>query len=198
MKNLRRYELLVYLVIVANILGTVTGYYYYKEQLLASPLRFWIFISDCPNYTLLFALSLSLLLLNKKHNLFNFIVAIGTAKYGFWTMFAILFYSGHFLSPEYRLLYILLFFLHFGMMVEPVLILHKIEARGSYVIIALFWFLLNDSFDYILATHPWLPNSLAKLNIVAAVTTISTIVFTYIIYYLCRRRESILKGLLPI
>jgi uncharacterized membrane protein YpjA len=159
-------------------------------QFAATPVALWFFVSDCPNYTLFFALALLFLLMGKRYDLYYYLASVGTAKYGFWTLFAILFYRDYFLSSENRLLYTGLFISHFAMMLEPLAILHRVRVRGWYIPVCLAWFLLNDYFDYILGVHPWVPNH--SIPTLMWATVGMSLGFTLLIYHLTRRTKRAL------
>ncbi len=187
-----RNRTIIHAIILINLLGTVLGFAYYKDQLLETPVRLWPFVPDCPNYTLLFAISLFFLLQDKRHDLYNFIASIGIMKYGFWTLFVTLLYSDYFLSPGNKLFYLVLFLLHFGMLVEAVLIFHKIKVRGIFIPLALSWFFLNDLFDYSLtfSTHPWLPYSAPPFSTISKATLLMSLVFTLLVYFMCKKTQK--------
>jgi len=170
---------------VVDLLGTLAGFYYYKEQFAATPPRLWFFVSDCPNYTFLMAVSLFTLLKGKRYHLYNYLVSVGTAKYGFWTLFAVLFYREYFLAPENRLLYTGIFISHFAMMLEPVVILHKVRVRWWYIPASLAWFFLNDFFDYGVGVHPWVPEH--SISTLMWATVGMSIGFSLVLYYAVKR-----------
>jgi uncharacterized membrane protein YpjA len=151
-------------------------------------MELWPFVSDCPNYTLLFATVLFCLLKGKRYHLYSYLVSVGTAKYGFWTLFAILFYRDYFLSPENRLLYSGLFISHLAMMLEPLVILHKVRVRWWYIPVSLAWAFTNDAFDYIVGVHPWVPGH--GMGTLFGATVAMSIGFTFFVYYLIRRTEK--------
>lgn len=168
-------------------MGTVAGFYYYRWQFAATPIRFWFFVPDCPNYTFLFATTLILLLYKKRYDLYYYLVSVGTAKYGFWTLFAILFYRDYFLSPDNRLLYASLFISHFAMMVQPVVILHKVRVRGWFIGVSLLWAFTNDYFDYVIGVHPWVPEH--SLKVLMRATVFMSIWATLAMYYLIKKTK---------
>lgn len=174
--------------ILINILGTLAGFMYYKNQFAITPKSLWVFVSDCPNYTLLFGLALIFLLSGKRYDLYYYIVSVGTAKYGFWTLFAILFYRDYFLSPKLIPLYAALFASHFAMMLEPVVILHKVRVKQWYILPCLGWFLFNDYMDYVVGVHPYVPNR--DLDILMWATVGMSVGVTGIMFYLFKKTEG--------
>ncbi|MFQ6105524.1 MAG: DUF1405 domain-containing protein [Candidatus Hydrothermarchaeaceae archaeon] len=164
-----------------NLLGTLFGFLYYRAMLSAAPLWLWVFIPDSPMSTLLFGVSIFLILIGKKRNILSFVSCVYVMKYGFWTIFVILFYPEHFLSPANFYFSILMILLHFGMLVEPLLILHTIEVRKSYLTFSVLWFLLNDYFDYIVGTNPLAGYHFQSMGVVAIVSATSSFVFPFFV-----------------
>jgi len=187
----------IYAIIVVNLLGTILGFVYYKNQLFDTSPTLWLFVPDCPIYTLLFAVSLLLLMQDIRWDLYNFVVSIGVMKYGFWTLFTTLLYSEFFLSPSRMTFYSVLFIFHFGMMAEALLLFHEIEVKRTFIPLSLFWFLLNDIFDYsqTFSTHPWLPYSVTMLSTISKAAFAMSFFFTFFAYYVCKStRKPILFG----
>jgi uncharacterized membrane protein YpjA len=54
--------------IIASLAGTAFGFYYYYDQLVASPLWQWPFIPDSPIATALYALALILISIKRRSN----------------------------------------------------------------------------------------------------------------------------------
>jgi uncharacterized membrane protein YpjA len=173
---------------VINLLGSGFGYYYYKSLLAASPLWLWIFIPDSPNSTLLFSLAIFLILMGRGSSTLSALGSVYVMKYGLWTMFVILYYSEYFLSPPLTGYYWLMFWLHFGMVIEPVVILHTLEKGKRVLLIPLIWLLINDFFDYGLGTTPLLRLPLESPGMVALFSLGETILFSVLVYALAGSR----------
>lgn len=172
---------LLFAVMLANLAGAAFGFLYYKMMFAALPLKYWIFVPDSPLSVLIFSLSIFLILAGKKKNILSFAACVYVMKYGFWTMFVILFYSEHFLSPSNAPFYWLMFVLHFGMLLEPVFILHMIEPKREHLLLLL-WFLLSDYADYWLGTTPLSMFSFSRIEVVRNVSVASSIIFTLMVY----------------
>jgi len=178
------YRLLLALVMVVNIFGVVFGFYYYQDLLLSSPLWALPFIPDSPLSTLLFALSIFLLLIGRKSDVITALASVYVIKYGLWTMFVILYYSYYFLTPALADYYWLMFVLHFGMVLEPVLILHTIRRSRLVFFVPLTWLLLNDIIDYRLGMNPLVQFSLPDLGFVGLLSVAGTVVLSFLVYAL--------------
>ncbi len=159
------------IIAIINAGGTAFGFYYYRYQLADSEPWLWIFIPDCPLYTLLFIVWYSVRLTGRKNHLFSLITATGLMKYGFWTIFVIALYRDYFLSYNFPL-YASLFLLHIGMAVESILILPEAGTKKWQIFAVLLWFLLNDYADYYLNTYPYIPVSF--LDLIRNITIVST------------------------
>ncbi len=187
---MRRYRLLILIVMLINLLGTFFGFLYYGYMFEIFPKKLWVFIPDSPGSTLLFAAALGFILIGKKKDMLSFLASVSVMKYGFWSMFTILFFPDYFLSPSNRVFYYVMFFLHFGMLIEPILVVHTIDFKKRYLIISAFWFLLNDYFDYVVGVNPITTYGFSDMDTVAAVSVVSTGVFCVFMYYLTTKRSA--------
>lgn len=176
---------LLFLIFVINILGTIFGFIYYQYLFKVVPEKYWIFVPDSPLSTLLFASAILLILFGRKSDFLSFIGSASVIKYGLWTMFVIVYFPDHFLAPGQKEFYYLMFFLHFGMVVQPVILLNTIEYRKHYLIFTLLWFLTNDYFDYVIGIGPLSTHGLS-LNVVGDVTVVLSFVSVLGAYWLGR------------
>ena len=173
----------IWFVIVINFGGVIYGWFYYEYQLISSPPYLWIFIADCPNSALFVAVSLILIVKDRKNDVLNFFASCNALKYGIWTCFVILLYHRYFLSPERRLLYSCMFISHTLLALEAIPLAYTVKFNRKCVI-TLFWLLLNDFMDYVIGTHPYMP--LEKIGLVAEFTiflSFFSFIFCYSISY---------------
>ena len=172
-------------IIIINVAGTLIGFYYYWDQLVSSSPVYWIFIPDCPLYTMLAAAILAVYVSKRRSSdLVNFITAIGLAKYGTWTVFVILAFAGFYFSIDSSF-YSLLVLLHVAMAVEfilPVMLIRQLKPR--FIAVALMWFFANDYADYFLGTHPPIPPG--DITQIAIFTFLLTPVFIIVAYAAAR------------
>ncbi|MFQ6051085.1 MAG: DUF1405 domain-containing protein [Candidatus Hydrothermarchaeota archaeon] len=156
-------KLLLVIVLVLNLLGTAFGFYYYEYQFRTSPVYSWIFIPDCPLYTLLFSIILIIFLVkNRLFEFLNILTFVGLIKYGSWTVSAIALYSDYFLSQNFSL-YSILFFAHIGMALESLVLYPILNPSKKTIALVFSWFLINDTSDYAFGTLPYLPSN-AHIN----------------------------------
>lgn len=187
---------ILFLLIIANLAGTLFGIYYYIPQLLASEMFFWPLIPDSPTATILFVLSLVLIAknnFNKKKGLKNIIYGlafVGNIKYGIWTGFVLIEFMPQFLSINGTLMYSFLLLSHLGMFLQAFLILPYIDYSDN-VLIAPILYLFNDLVDYSFQIHTSLPEAQSIESKVAFVAYGLT-VFSGLLLYL-KDRHGISK-----
>ena len=168
-------------IIIINVVGTVIGFYYYWGQLVSSSPVYWIFIPDCPLYTLLTAAILAVYVTTRRSSdLVNFITSVGLAKYATWTVFVVLTFAGFYFSVDSSL-YSVLVLLHVAMAAEFILPLMLIRnLKKSYIVVALTWFFANDFADYYLGTHPPVPTTdVTQITIFTFLLTPAFVILAY-------------------
>jgi uncharacterized membrane protein YpjA len=197
-------RLLFWFIILANLGGAAFGFLiYYGKQLSSTSPLLWLFVVDCPLYALLFAVAFffraeprPVLLrawLGRVPDLswLWFLVFVGALKYGFWTVFVLTAYPPYYFTPEAGLLYAVLYGAHLFLIFETVLLVGRIRVREAFLPLSLAWFLANDLSDYLLGTHPPLPES--SLAFMFPATAIMTVVFTLLAYLVLGRYSREMK-----
>jgi uncharacterized membrane protein YpjA len=150
-------KMLIFLILV-NICGFFAGIYYYYIQLSMTPAYFWIFVIDCPLYTLLMAVVLVMKLKEKRSDVLNFLTSAGLIKYGLWTGIVVFLYRDLFFAVN-PVIYSLLFPLHIGMILEGIILIPHFKTSVNFFLPVLGWFLLNDYMDYFIGTVPIIPGT---------------------------------------
>lgn len=194
---------LLFLIGVINFIGFLYGMYYYSGQLSEWNPLYWILIIDCP----LQALLVGLILVHKaragyeKENdtknpaedeFFRFLMnftAVGSIKYGIWTMFVILFYHNFFLFSD-PFTYLILFLAHLGLALEG-LALTGFEMKKRDLFIITGFYLLNDASDYLIGTHPVIPHE--GIEIIAMVTLSLTFICSYLVWKSGKEKRNLLS-----
>lgn len=181
-----RFNIVFILFVAANLLGVLVGMMVYYPQIAAANPLLWVFIPDCPLYVFLAVLCYLGIV---KDELLKTITAIGLAKYGLWTVFALLYYNGYFFSdisgwilvPE-----------HIAMALQGAFFAKAFDKR--HIAIAAGWFLLNDYADYALGVHPALPG--LGFGAVAAFAVVSSLAIPLIahVYGKTIGENGIVKG----
>lgn len=136
------------------IAAVFIGFWYYSEQIVATPALLLIFVPDCPLYVLL---SLPIMFGLIKNGAYSFFVSIGMVKYGLWTVFVLIFHSKYYAAPSALPITVIFIIGHIGMALLGSALLPKKRVAFAVFALALAWFLLNDYADYFLGTRPPIP-----------------------------------------
>jgi uncharacterized membrane protein YpjA len=192
------YRLFFWLIILVNLGAAAFGLiFYYGQQLAATNPLLLIFVPDLSLYALLFAVAFYFQGEPRPRELkgwfgrvpdlswFWFLIFVGALKYGFWAIFVLSVYSSFYFIPEAALIYSVLFGFHIFLMFETILLVGKTRVRESFLLVSLFWFFLNDLSDYLLGTHPPLPES--ALGFMFPATLGMSVVFTLMAYLVLGR-----------
>lgn len=137
-----------------NLLGSLYGYYWYHEQLSTIPFYLWIFVSDSPLSTTLFALALLVRGNGLLRRLFQVVAFTATIKYGIWAVVIITHYWALYGNLEFT--EIMLWVTHLGMAAEGIIFLKTLPVERVIGYISGMWMLLNDTMDYYAGLHPYL------------------------------------------
>jgi uncharacterized membrane protein YpjA len=140
--------------LVINVLGSIYGFYWYREQLAATPFHLWLFVPDSPLSSALFSTALLFHLLGVTKTLFQVLACTVSIKYGIWAVIMISNYwsSGGPVAPTETMLWLS----HLGMALEGAIFLKTYSFRMYAVIITGAWMLVNDLMDYTAGLHPYL------------------------------------------
>lgn len=167
-------KFLLFLLLI-NLFVGVFSLNYYFAQFNNTNFLFWFFVADCPVYILLFVLIIFQKINEKEKDWFIFIVLIGLFKYGFWTLFIL--FQGNYLLSAYPIT-----IAHILMIVQTIIFYKKFSFKVKHVILAIFWFLLNDFLDYVLLIHPYFQGSFENVLVFALLSTIFTPIIISIFY----------------
>lgn len=140
--------------VIINALGSGCGYYWYHEQLAATPFYDWLFVPDSPLASTLVTLALLMRGNSALKRLFQAIAFTAAIKYGIWAMVIITQYWLIGGPPGFT--EVVLWFSHMGMAVEGVIFLKTLRLDRISVSITGLWMLLNDFMDYHVGLHPYL------------------------------------------
>lgn len=110
--------------VIINLLGSVYGYYWYREQLAGTPFYAWPFVPDSPLSTTLFALALGASLAGVERVFLTIIACTASIKYGLWALAVI----SHFwwLGGAVTFVESMLWLSHLGMVVQGCIYLRTI------------------------------------------------------------------------
>ncbi|WP_258360920.1 DUF1405 domain-containing protein [Moorella sulfitireducens] len=137
-----------------NLLGSLYGYYWYREQLAETPLIWWPVTPDSPLATTLFGLAMILAYCRRESGFLRAVAAAAVIKYGLW---AVIIISDYWLSgAPVTVVETGLWLSHLGMTVEGFLFLRHWPVSISQFVLVVLWLGVNDFVDYRLGLHPYL------------------------------------------
>ncbi len=178
------------LVAAVNIAGFAFGLWYYAPQLARANPAFWVFILDSPLSVLFAALAFALALRGVRNSLLNFLAGASCFKYGFWTLFVLLYFREFFFSPENAVLYAAMFATHFGMVVQGLFFAGLNKPTAALGVVGA-WLFANDFFDYVLGTRAVLPDVPEKIFITALFSTALTAFSIALFCFLAWRKANV-------
>ncbi|SEN28490.1 Uncharacterized membrane protein YpjA [Lihuaxuella thermophila] len=170
---------------VINFLGTIYGFYWYKNQLAVTDPKLIIFVPDSPTASGFFTLVLLLYLFSRRSPLLEAFASITLFKYGIWAVVMIIWGAVLDSAPFLEALswqHWMLMVSHLGMAAQAVLYSPYYTFQSREILIVAAWTLLNDAFDYGLDIHPWLAASLEPYDHVVGWFTL-ILSFTTIILF---------------
>lgn len=144
-----------FLLLLVNLFGTVYGYWWYRDQLAATPIRAWPVVPDSPTATGLFALFLAALLRGREIPPLSAFAFLSSVKYGLWTPAVMAHYWVTAGRATFESIHLSLS--HLGMALEAFIYMRAFPPRRPSVLLAGAWLLFNDFADYALGFHPFLP-----------------------------------------
>lgn len=140
--------------LVINVLGSLYGFYWYREQLAETPFYLWPFVPDSPLSSSLFAAALLFHLFGVTKPVFQVLACTVSIKYGIWAVIMITDYwsSGGPVAPTE----IMLLVSHLGMAAEGAIFLRTYRFGIGAVLMSGALMLVNDLIDYGAGLHPYL------------------------------------------
>lgn len=142
----------LWLLFIANFLGTIYGYYWYKEQLADTPWYFWPFVPDSPTATLFLAIVILLILFNRHSGLIDALAFTTLIKYGVWAVIMNILY---FIEIGYVTdIGLMLIFSHSLMAVQALLFVPHMHIKLRDFFITAIWIFHNDVIDYVYMQYP--------------------------------------------
>lgn len=179
---------------VINFLGSIYGFYWYKNQLIDVGSWWNIFVPDSPTASAAFTLVLALFLMKRHSPLLEAFAAVTLFKYGVWAVVIIVagaaqnaYIHGGSLTDYLQWTDWMLMCSHSGMALQALLYGRFYTYRLLHVLVVAAWTLLNDTVDYILDLHPWLPESIAAYDhlvggYTVALSFLSIAIATWLVY----------------
>lgn len=179
---------------IVNLLGSIYGFYWYKNQLIDVGSWLNIFVPDSPTASAAFTIVLGLFILKRHFPLLEAFAAVTLFKYGVWAVVIIIagaaqnayLHGGSMLSHMQWTDWMLMCS-HGGMAIQALLYGRFYVYRLVHLLIVAAWTLLNDVVDYTLNLHPWLPASLANVDYMIggytmALSFLSLVIAAWLVY----------------
>lgn len=140
------------LLFIANLIGTVYGYYWYRGQISVTEWYFVPFVPDSPTATLLLSILILLILFNKKWGLIDALAFTTLIKYGVWAviMNLLTIVETGFVSW----VALMLIASHSIMAMQAILFLPHLEIKPLHFYITAIWLFHNDVIDYVYGQYP--------------------------------------------
>ncbi|MEG6615114.1 DUF1405 domain-containing protein [Peptococcaceae bacterium 1198_IL3148] len=179
------------ILVVINLLGSIYGYYWYRQQLATTEFYFWPVIPDSPLSTTLFGLALLLALIGWRLPILQTLAVTACIKYGIWAV-ALMSHYWHY-HGTVEITEIMLWLSHLGMVIQGIWFLNNLYIPVRAVLVVAVWFLINDAMDYLLGLHPYL---FAADQLVFAGVLAVTLTILLLIGILFKCRKYRLSGLI--
>lgn len=180
----------LWIMIIVNGLGSIYGFYWYKEQLGSTePAFLRIFVPDSPTASTLFTFVLIAFLVGRSIPSLEAFAAVTNFKYGVWAVSVIL--AGAAVGDQLYWQHYMLMFSHGGMAVESLLYARFYTIKLRHIMYVAVWTLGNDLLDYTLDIHPWLADKLEPFhNTVGWATVLLSLFSLWIIYHLTKLHKK--------
>lgn len=174
-RSLRMERWFLILLFVINLLGTIYGYYWYKEQLSITPWQYILFVPDSPTASLFFTVVLYLYLVKRRSPLIEALACITLFKYGIWAV--VMIFWGAAVAPvpwmdSLTWEHWMLVGSHLGMAFQGILYFPYYTFQKRDILITATWTLTNDLLDYQFDLHPWVALELERYIPFVAIFTV--------------------------
>lgn len=145
----------LWLLLMINLFGTAYGYYWYKDQLEATPFPLSIFVPDSPTASLFFCIVLCFFLAKRHWPLMEALAVTSLFKYGVWAV-GMNVAAGLIGTPLVLGNYMLIVS-HGCMALEGLLFIPFYRIRPWHLVVAAVVLVHNEIVDYIFHIMPWYP-----------------------------------------
>ena len=139
-------------IIIANILGTIYGYYWYLPQLEDTKWYFIPFVPDSPTATLFLVIALILILFKKHNGYIEALAFVTLIKYGIWAVVMNIFTFN--VLHEVTFIGMMLICSHSIMGIQAFLFYPLFKIKVRHIVITTIWVFHNDVIDYVYMQYP--------------------------------------------
>ncbi len=185
---LLRQRLVLFILLMANLLGTIYGYWWYKDQLAITPAQFYIFVPDSPTASLFLVFVLAMFLMKKNWPLMEAFAAVTLIKYGIWAV--VMNIAAGVAGTALMWQNYMLIASHLAMALQAILFAPYFRIKPWHLMVVAVWTLHNDVVDYVFGMHPWVARSLYDFVPHIGYFTFWLSIFSlYLVYYLAVRKN---------
>jgi uncharacterized membrane protein YpjA len=181
-------RLFLMLLLIINVLGTIYGYYWYKYQLVETPMKFILFVPDSPTASLFFVFVLIAFLYGKNMPLFEALAIVTLFKYGIWAVAMNL--AGGAVLGGLDIISFMLIFSHLGMAIEGLLYAPFYRFKIGHLAFAAVIVLHNEIIDYVFGHMPQYDILDPYRPTIAYLTFWLSVVSILIAYFLVIKRKN--------
>lgn len=189
----RDVKALALVVTLTNLGGVAYGVVYYWDQLNETVWYLLPFVPDSPTGPFFMVAVYALWWFRGKQRspTLELLAFCFLLKYGIWTLIMFGLYQDYFFTPSAAALSTTLFWLHFGEALEAGVLLKGMRApRAAPAAAVLGWMLLGDFCDYVLGTHPRVPESAPEYAVVPSITVALTFITYLVALGWCRHHAA--------
>ncbi|MCQ6266013.1 DUF1405 domain-containing protein [Fictibacillus sp. WQ 8-8] len=174
--------------LIINILGTAYGYYWYKDQLAETPLKFVLFVPDSPTASLFFVFVLIAFLFGKNLPYIEALAAVSLFKYGIWAVGMNI--AGGVVDPPMYWANYMLIVSHLGMAIEGLLYTPYYRIQLRHLAVAGLWVFHNEIIDYVYGMMPRYDVLWEHMQLIGYLTFWLSVVSVVLVYYLTREKPA--------
>ncbi|MFD2171226.1 DUF1405 domain-containing protein [Tumebacillus lipolyticus] len=171
----------LWLLFICNLLGSIYGFYWYADQLAATPWYWTFFVPDSPTSSSLFTLVVLLWLIGRSSPLLEMLAMVTNIKYGIWACGVIFTYGAAdgSIEPQNWMLVVS----HGAMAVEVILYNFAYKFDWRLLWVGAIWLLYNDFVDYVYRIHPYLQDDrfFADVMFWTPILSIATLLLTAVL-----------------
>jgi uncharacterized membrane protein YpjA len=191
-------RLFLWTLVIFNGLGTIYGFFWYKNQLEQTPLHWLLFVPDSPTASGFFTLAILLYLLNRSNPWVEALGAVTSVKYGLWAVIMIVWTAAlrvettgaSWSLQSFSYVEWMLMTSHLGMAIEAILYYRLYRFGVIHLLGVGIWTLTNDVIDYGWKMHPWVSNYLDPYIPTIAGLTVVLSGLSLGLFYLLKKKRA--------
>lgn len=178
----------LWIMLIVNIIGTLYGYYWYKNQLMDAPIEFVPFIPDSPTACLFFVITLIYFIRGKNNGLFESLAVVSLFKYGIWAIGMNIFflvYNGYLPWTGYMLMVS-----HFSMAIQGLIYAPFYRIKLWHIVFTALFTIHNEIIDYVFQMMPTYGNLNAYYQTIGYITFWLSIISIGILCFIYKRNKN--------